>query len=135
MTIRVVIDTNILVSALLTPQGAPAEVFLMCLLQPDFQLCVSGAVFAEYEEVIRRPRLHRSEYEIESTLAAIRDRSLWVKPTEKVRACSDPSDDLFLECAQAADAQFLVTGNARHFPPSWANTQIISARFFLDTVL
>jgi predicted nucleic acid-binding protein len=40
--IRVVIDTNILVPALLTPRGAPAEGFPICLLQPDFQLCVSG---------------------------------------------------------------------------------------------
>jgi len=135
MTGRVVIDTNILVSALLTPQGAPAEVFLMCLLNPDFQLCVSGAVFAEYEEVIRRPRLHRSEYEIESTLAVIRQRGLWFKPTERIHACPDPSDNIFLECAQAADAQFLVTGNGKHFPPSWAKTHIVTAREFLDASL
>jgi putative PIN family toxin of toxin-antitoxin system len=135
MTIRVVIDTNILVSALLTPQGAPAQVFLMCLLQPDFELCVSGPVFAEYEDVIRRPRLQRSQHEIESTLASIRERSLWVKPTENIRACTDPADDIFLECAQAASAQFLVTGNSRHFPPSWKSTQIVSARLFLDTVV
>jgi putative PIN family toxin of toxin-antitoxin system len=135
MTIRVVIDTNILVSALLTPQGAPAEVILMCLYQPDFQLGVSGPVFAEYDDVIRRPRLHRTEYEIESTLAAIRERSLWVKPAESVRACTDPADDIFLECAQAVSAQFLVTGNSRHFPLSWKSTQIVSARLFLDTVL
>jgi putative PIN family toxin of toxin-antitoxin system len=135
MTIRVVINTNILVSAWLTPQGAPAQVFLMCLLQPDYQLCVSGAVFAEYEEVIRRPRIRRSDFEIESTLAAIRERGFWVKPTEKVRACSDPADDIFLECALAAAAAYLVTGNARHFPPSWATTQVVSARLFLETVL
>jgi len=135
MNIRVVIDTNILVSALLTPQGAPAQVFLMCFLQPDFRLCVSGAVFAEYEEVIRRPRLQRSQHEIESTLAAIRERGLWFRPAEKVRTCSDPADDIFLECAQAAAAQYLVTGNAKHFPPSWSITQVVSARLFLDTVL
>jgi predicted nucleic acid-binding protein len=49
--------------------------------------------------------------------------------------CSDPADNIFLERAQAADAQFLVTGNGRHFPPSWANAQVVSARIFLDTVL
>jgi putative PIN family toxin of toxin-antitoxin system len=53
--IRVVLDTNIVVSSLLSSQGSPAQVFLMAVLDPDIQLCVSGDIFAEYEEVIRRP--------------------------------------------------------------------------------
>jgi predicted nucleic acid-binding protein len=40
--IRVVLDTNILISALLSPQGPPAQVFLMAIIDPDTQLCVSG---------------------------------------------------------------------------------------------
>jgi putative PIN family toxin of toxin-antitoxin system len=133
--IRVVLDTNILISALLSPQGPPAQVFLMTILEPDTQLCVSGDIFAEYEEVIRRPRLNRSDNEIEGTLRTIREKGLWVKPTEKVQACSDPDDNIFLECAQAADAQYLVTGNAKHFPAAWASTQIVTARQFLDAVV
>jgi putative PIN family toxin of toxin-antitoxin system len=133
--IRVVLDTNILISALLSPQGPPAQVFLMTILEPDTQLCVSGDIFAEYEELIRRPRLNRSDNEIEGTLRTIREKGLWVKPTEKVQACSDPDDNIFLECAQAADAQYLVTGNAKHFPAAWASTQIVTARQFLDAVV
>jgi putative PIN family toxin of toxin-antitoxin system len=132
MTIRIVLDTNILISAVLTPQGAPAQVFLMALLHPDFQLCVSGAIYAEYEEVIRRPHLHRTESEIQSILFSIRERSIWIKPVERVRACSDPDDDIFLECAQAANAQYIITGNTRHFPNSWAGAQVVTAREFLD---
>jgi hypothetical protein len=49
---------------LLSPQGPPAKVFLMTILDPDTQLCVSGDIFAEYEEVIRRARLNRSDSEI-----------------------------------------------------------------------
>jgi uncharacterized protein len=51
--IRIVIDTNILVSALLQPDGLPAAV-LMLALSGEAELCVSDAVFAEYDEVIRR---------------------------------------------------------------------------------
>ena len=98
--IRVVLDTNILISALLSPPGPPSQVFLMTILEPDTQLCVSGDIYAEYEEVIRRPRFNRSDGEIEATLRTIRDKGFWVKPTENVRACSDPDDDIFLECAQ-----------------------------------
>ena len=118
--IRVVLDTNILVSALLNSQGPPAEVFLLTVLEPDLQLCMSGDIYAEYEEVIRRPQFKRSDGEIEATLRTIRERGFWVRPTEKVFACSDPYDDIFLECAQAADAHYLVTGNLRHFPSTWA---------------
>ena len=42
--IRVVLDTNILISALLSPQGPPAQVFLMTIIDPDTQLCVSGDI-------------------------------------------------------------------------------------------
>jgi uncharacterized protein len=129
--IRVVLDTNILISALLTPQGPPTQVFLMTILQPDTQLCVSGDIYAEYEEVIRRPRLHRSDSEIEAALRAVRENGLWVIPRDKVRACSDPDDDIFLECAQAASAHYIVTGNAKHFPATWGSTRIVTARQFL----
>jgi hypothetical protein len=58
--IRVVIDTNILVSALLQPSGLPAQVIVLAL-SGSVQMCVSGDVYAEYEEVISRPRFQRDE--------------------------------------------------------------------------
>jgi len=58
--IRVVLDTNILISALLQRQGLPARTFVTVLAGTTAQLCVSGDVYAEYEEVIRRPKFNRS---------------------------------------------------------------------------
>ena len=55
--IRVVLDTNILISALLNPVGPPAQMFLMTLADRDTRLCISGDIYAEYEEVIRHLRL------------------------------------------------------------------------------
>lgn len=132
--IRVVLDTNILVSALLNPVGSPGRLFLMALVEPDVRLCVSADVFAEYEEVIRRPRLRRSEDQIAGALHGIRAKSLWVEPVDQVRACSDPDDDIFLECAFAADAHYLVTGNIKDFPVHWGSIQVVTARTFLDIV-
>src|ERR1700730_18352348 len=132
--IRVVLDTNILVSALLQPQGLPAQTFLTTVGGTAAQLCVSGDIYAEYEEVLRRPRFNRPEAVIEHTLRAIRQNGFWVKPSKKLYACSDPDDDIFLECAQAARAHYLVTGNLKHFPAKWANTQIVTARQFLNIV-
>jgi len=48
--------------------------------------------------------------------------------------CSDPDDDIFLECGQAAQANYLVTGNIKHFPASWAGTSIVTARWLLDSL-
>jgi uncharacterized protein len=113
--------TNIIVSALLQPLGPPAQVFLLAL-GDTVQMCVSGGIFAEYEEVIRRPRLRRTE------------ETFWVKPSDPVRACSDPDDDVFLECAQASGASYVVTGDVRDFPLRWVRAEIVTPRHFLEIV-
>jgi hypothetical protein len=69
---------------------------------------------------------------ITAALETIREKGLWVRPTEAVRACADPDDDIFLECAQAARAAYIVTGNIKDFPASWHETRIVTARYFLE---
>jgi len=55
-----------------------------------------------------------------------------VAPRKKVRVSTDPDDDIFLECAEAAKAHYLVTGNIRHFPDRWKYTKTVTPRQFLD---
>ena len=129
--IRVVFDTNIVISALLQPLGPPAQLFVLAVggaIQP----CVSGQVYAEYEEVISRPRFQLDQMTIASALQTIREKSIWVRPTEKIRICSDPDDDILLECAHAARAEYLVTGNLKHFPTSWRETKVVTPRQMLE---
>jgi putative PIN family toxin of toxin-antitoxin system len=132
--IRVVLDTNIFISALLQPQSLPARTFLMVVAATTAQICVIGDIYAEYEEVTGRPKFNRSEAVIEHALRAIRQNGFWVKPSTKVHACFDPDDDIFLECAQGAGAHYLVTGNLKDFPVKWADAQIVTARQFLDAM-
>ena len=113
--IRAVLDTNVIVSPLLHPLAPPARVFLPAI-NGAIQLCVSGNVYAEYEEAIRRPRFRVTETRISSTLDTIREKSVWVRPTEVIRACSDPDGDIFLECASAGEADYLVTGKSQTLP-------------------
>jgi putative PIN family toxin of toxin-antitoxin system len=96
------------------------------------QACISGAIYAEYDDVIRRPRFRWDATVIANTLHMVREQSFWVEPTERIRDCSDPDDDLFLECAYAAQARYIITGNLKHFPASWMHIQIVSPRQFLD---
>jgi putative PIN family toxin of toxin-antitoxin system len=131
--IRVVVDTNIIVSALLNPSGMPAQVFVLAL-NGSIQMCVTGEIYAEYEDVISRPRFRREQETIDATLRAVREQAFWVKPTETVRACSDPDDDMFLECAEAAKADYLATGNLRHFPEQWGTTRIVTPRQLIEVI-
>lgn len=57
-----------------------------------------------------------------------------MRPTESLCVCIDPDDDIFLECAQAAEASWLVTGNTRDFPAVWEGTEIVTPRRFLDSL-
>ncbi|MGA3027167.1 MAG: putative toxin-antitoxin system toxin component, PIN family [Bryobacteraceae bacterium] len=132
--IRIVLDTNIVVSSLLQPLGPPARIFAFALgglIQP----CISGDIYAEYEEVIARPRFGLDPDTMAATLRAVREKSLWVRPALAIRACSDPDDDIFLECASAAGANYLVTGNLRHFPTAWNETVVVAPRGLLSIIV
>ena len=78
--------------------------------------CVSEAVFREYREVLSRPILRPHAVRASGVLALLARVAVQVKPTELVTACTDPDDNCFLECAVSAAADYLVTGNTRHFP-------------------
>lgn len=132
--IRVVFDTNVFVSALLQPLGPPAQLFVLAIVGITIQLCATGEIYAEYEEVIRRSKFKRTQTEIENALATVRQKGLWVKPSSKVFACADPDDNIFLECAEAAQADYIITGNLRDFPSAWARTRIVTPRQMLDII-
>jgi len=53
-------------------------------------------------------------------------------PTRRLDLASDPDDNMFIECADAARADYLITGNLKHFPRFWKNTKIITSREFVS---
>ena len=127
--IRVVIDTNILVSSLLA-SGSPKAVLNLAYNQV-FAWCVSDAVLKEYETVLAYPRLNIDQSDRRRTMTEIRKISQIVRPTIELEEASDETDNRFLECAQAAKANYLVTGNLRHFPKVWKYTKVVSPKDFL----
>jgi putative PIN family toxin of toxin-antitoxin system len=129
--IRVVIDTNVVVSANLVDEGLPASILDLAANQ-KILMCVSEDILAEYEEVLRRPRLKLDSARIASSMALIRKTSKLIKPRRTLNVSPDESDNRFYECAGAAKAHFLITGNIRHFPESHKTTRIVSPREFID---
>jgi predicted nucleic acid-binding protein len=55
-----------------------------------------------------------------------------VFPASSLSVCSDPDDNCFLECAEAARAEYLITGNTKHFPTSHQQTKVVTARQLLE---
>ncbi len=133
MTILVVIDTNIVVSAKLRSGGLPNAVFSLAI-HGKFQLYFSEPVFAEYEEVLRRPRLAIHPDKVTQAPARIREAGLLVNRTIPLSAGGDPDDNMFLECAQAADAHYIITVNPANFPLLWQGTRIVTVRQFFEVI-
>jgi uncharacterized protein len=67
-------------------------------------------------------------------LQLIRNHSQLLIPPHLLRVTKAPDDDKFLECADAARADYLVTGNQRHFPKFWKKTKVITSREFISVV-
>jgi putative PIN family toxin of toxin-antitoxin system len=131
--LRLVIDTNIIVSSALKPEGLERTVFLLAITKPA-RLYVSAAIVAEYGEVLARPKLKIRKGLRQQILQLIRRRSYAVTPSHALQVTRDPDDNKFVECADAARADYLVTGNQRHFPRFWKRTKVITSREFISIV-
>jgi putative PIN family toxin of toxin-antitoxin system len=131
---RVVLDTNVLVSALISPQGYEALVFRLTL-SSAFEVGVTSAMLNEYHEVLDRPKFRFSGAKVDALLSQLKTHAKLVHPLHTVEASPDEADNRFLECADAINAEFLITGNKRHFPKAWRNTSIVNAREFLELVV
>lgn len=133
LPLRLVLDTNIIVSAALKPDGLQRTVFLLAITKPA-RLYVSAPVFSEYQDVLSRPELKIRKGLRLQFLQLIENRSYRVSPTRLLQLTGDPNDNIFLECADTARADYLVTGNARNFPSFWKKTKVITSREFIDVV-
>jgi putative PIN family toxin of toxin-antitoxin system len=133
LPLRLVLDTNILVSAALNPDGLQRTVLLLAITKPA-RLYVSAPILLEYQTVLARSELGIRKGLRLQLLQLIENRAHLVSPSQSLQITLDPGDDIFLECSDAARADYLVTGNQRHFPKFWKKTKIISSREFIDII-
>ena len=133
LPLRLVIDTNVVISAALKPEGLQRTTLILAITKPA-RLYVSQPILAEYADVLSRPELKIRKGLRRQLLQLIRNRSNLVVPSRRLEVSSDPDDNRFLECADAASADYLVTGNLRHFPRFWKKTKIITPREFIGLV-
>ena len=131
LALRLVLDTNVVVSAALKPDGLQRTVLLLAISRPA-RLYISRPIFDEYSAVLARRELRIRRGLRLQLLDLIRNRSFSVEPRYAIRQAADPDDDIFLECADTARADYLITGNQKHFPRFWKATKVITPREFIQ---
>ena len=131
--IRVVLDTNVVVSAALSTDGAPAAVLDLALGKHILML-VTPAMLAEYEKVLQYPKLKLDPARIAAFLSDIRQASLSVTTRRTLSISRDESDNRFYECAEYGSADYIVTGNIRHFPVRHKKTEIVTPSEFIALI-
>jgi len=110
-----VLDTNVLVSGLLSPFGPPAEIVRM-VSAGLLTLCLDARVLTEYAEVLARPKFAFDPDAVSALIDYIEDRGHTVAASPLDARLPDPDDEPFLEVALMCRADCLVTGNLAHFP-------------------
>ena len=112
---RIVLDTNVLVSALLSPDGSPARVLALAVAG-RVDLLVDDRILAEYDRVLRRAKFGMEPSDVAEFIHRLERIAEYVAAVPVAPGLPDPDDTKFLECAAAGLADCIVTGNARHFP-------------------
>lgn len=124
---RLVLDTNVVVAGLLNPHGAPGSI-MNAVLGGRVSVIVDDRVLFEYRDVLSRPKFGFDHQYVESLLDYLEHTSERVTVSPIDNTVADPDDVAFYEVAIAGDADFLITGNLKHFP---AKPYIVSPAAFV----
>jgi putative PIN family toxin of toxin-antitoxin system len=114
---KVVVDTNVLISSFLSPEGPPSKVVQM-IMDGHLRVCYDMRILHEYAGVLERPKFRISPILSAKLLDLVRAVGELICAAPLPLRLSDQSDMPFLEVALAAQAECLITGNLRHFPSS-----------------
>ena len=131
MTVKAILDTNVLISGIFW-KGTPFEI-LKAWQEQRFRLAISPPILDEYRRVLEEMSKKRSSLVAGSILELIEFHSEMIEPVSFAKAvCSDPDDDKFLEAAVAADADYVVSGDAGLLRvKKYQRVQIVRAAQFL----
>jgi putative PIN family toxin of toxin-antitoxin system len=128
---RVVLDTSVLVSAVISPQGPNARLFDL-ITADEIMPCVSDALLDEYHRVFSYRHLqHLDPSRIAKLTGLLEAASIRVQPRHRLEISGHDDDNRVYECADAALADYIVTENTRHFKKPHKQTRIVNARQLL----
>ncbi len=115
---RVVIDTNVFISAVIGQFSYPYKIFEELVLTGEIVICLSPQLLKEYEDISQREKFKKIPQFADRAvklIQAIKKIAFTVVPTERIDFISDEPDNRVLEVAVAANARVIVTGNTKDF--------------------
>ena len=132
---KIVIDTNVIVSALIQ-RSYPNFIIYNLFIEQKFQLCISDQLLSEYYEVLARPKFskfHDFFIRAEVILVDVEAKATKYDPTIKLDLISDDDDNMILELADKCLADFVITGNTTDFIfPTYKQTKIVTPKEYWD---
>jgi putative PIN family toxin of toxin-antitoxin system len=132
--LKVVLNTNVLVSAFLKPHSKPARI-LRLVIQGEIRIIINEAILAEYQEVLTRPSFQLNDTYVQTILKLLRAKGIKAPALAKSFQLPDSSDEPFLEAALACQADALVNGNLKHFPQKQCHgLNVLLPADFLNTL-
>jgi putative PIN family toxin of toxin-antitoxin system len=114
---KIVLDTNVLVSGLLTPFGSSGEIVRM-VSSGELLLYIDARILSEYQGVLYRPKFNFNKDHIGILLDFIKQYGQFISSSPLKNRLPDPDDEPFIEVAIAGRVRSLVTGNTAHYPSS-----------------
>ena len=129
--IRVVLDTSVLVSAVISPTGPNAQLFDF-IATKEIRPYLTQAVLEEYYRVFEYEHLrHFDKRRVARLRGLLEDIAARVKSRGRLKISGHEDDNRIYECAVAAKADYIVTENTKHFKKPYKTTKIITARQLL----
>lgn len=134
---QAVLDANVFISGLLSKKGPPGQI-LDAWLEGKFSLFISSQIVAEVQRVLEYPRIRErlESGEADSLIKRLMVASKWIEGKLVLEVLNqDPSDNIYLACAVEAQAEFLVTGNLKHYSEAgnpFQGVEILTPRQFLE---
>jgi len=116
--LKVVIDTNIVISAALSPSGKCAKIVEIIAENEEIQLFYNGEILFEYKEVLSRKHLRIADKIQKGIIESIKKVGIKLEPSPSEISLPDESDRIFYDTALAAGAT-LITGNKKHYPAEY----------------
>jgi len=130
--VSIVADTNVIVSALIKPFSDSSQI-LNLILSGRLKLAYDIRIITEYKEVLKRDKFGFGSKHIESIIIQIKEEGVPASPLPANVILPDKDDLPFLEVAVSGNADYILTGNKKHFPEeNCKNVKVVSPAEFLE---
>jgi putative PIN family toxin of toxin-antitoxin system len=112
---KIVLDTNIIVSAFINPKGTPGEIISLILAR-KITICYDNKIFSEYMEVLKKSKFNFNNVLVDEFLNFVKENGEYIIAEPQKIKFSDADDKMFYDVYKSSNATCIITGNKRHFP-------------------